>query len=320
MTILTRSAVDADKHLDVTPGRPGAAPYTNRHVAAKPASAQGPPARARRGRCAVAVVSRGLPAPGRPAPGRRRDRDAPAEGWPVRWVQPETSHLTLHFLGETEPERAGAGPAGPAGRRRRARAVRPAHGGTRRLPQLPPATRALARAARTGASAADVAAGHRSRAAWVGVCRRRRAVSPAHHPGPGAQRRWRARAPARSAGRRQGSLRRSRQRRGDRPALAASSRARGRADAQSPGEGGAAARADRDRFRWVVPGARDGERRRKDARRGSRSARRAKPPTRSCCWRERSAACWPSAAARWSAAVSVARWPRRVAARRRPAA
>ena len=28
------------------------------------------------------------------------------EGWPVRWAQPETSHLTLHFLGETEPERA----------------------------------------------------------------------------------------------------------------------------------------------------------------------------------------------------------------------
>jgi 2'-5' RNA ligase len=28
------------------------------------------------------------------------------EGWPVRWVQPETSHLTLHFLGETERERA----------------------------------------------------------------------------------------------------------------------------------------------------------------------------------------------------------------------
>src|SRR5918994_403774 len=27
-------------------------------------------------------------------------------GWPVRWVQPETSHLTLHFLGETERERA----------------------------------------------------------------------------------------------------------------------------------------------------------------------------------------------------------------------
>src|SRR5215212_10424185 len=29
-----------------------------------------------------------------------------AEGWPVRWVQPETSHLTLHFLGETQRERA----------------------------------------------------------------------------------------------------------------------------------------------------------------------------------------------------------------------
>ena len=28
------------------------------------------------------------------------------KGWPVRWVQPETSHLTLHFLGETERERA----------------------------------------------------------------------------------------------------------------------------------------------------------------------------------------------------------------------
>ena len=28
------------------------------------------------------------------------------EGWPVRWVQPENAHLTLHFLGETEPERA----------------------------------------------------------------------------------------------------------------------------------------------------------------------------------------------------------------------
>lgn len=28
------------------------------------------------------------------------------EGWPVRWVQPEGSHLTLHFLGETSPERA----------------------------------------------------------------------------------------------------------------------------------------------------------------------------------------------------------------------
>ncbi len=29
-----------------------------------------------------------------------------AEGWPVRWVQPETAHLTLHFLGETPRERA----------------------------------------------------------------------------------------------------------------------------------------------------------------------------------------------------------------------
>jgi 2'-5' RNA ligase len=28
------------------------------------------------------------------------------EGWPVRWVRPETAHLTLHFLGETAPERA----------------------------------------------------------------------------------------------------------------------------------------------------------------------------------------------------------------------
>jgi 2'-5' RNA ligase len=28
------------------------------------------------------------------------------EGWPVRWVQPESAHLTLAFLGETAPERA----------------------------------------------------------------------------------------------------------------------------------------------------------------------------------------------------------------------
>jgi 2'-5' RNA ligase len=28
------------------------------------------------------------------------------ERWPVRWVQPEAAHLTLHFLGETPPERA----------------------------------------------------------------------------------------------------------------------------------------------------------------------------------------------------------------------
>jgi 2'-5' RNA ligase len=29
-----------------------------------------------------------------------------SEGWPVRWVQPESSHLTLYFLGETARERA----------------------------------------------------------------------------------------------------------------------------------------------------------------------------------------------------------------------
>jgi 2'-5' RNA ligase len=29
-----------------------------------------------------------------------------AEGWPVRWVQPESAHLTLHFLGETQKEKA----------------------------------------------------------------------------------------------------------------------------------------------------------------------------------------------------------------------
>src|SRR5687768_5360717 len=29
-----------------------------------------------------------------------------AEGWPVRWVAAEAAHLTLHFLGATEPERA----------------------------------------------------------------------------------------------------------------------------------------------------------------------------------------------------------------------
>ena len=28
------------------------------------------------------------------------------EGWPVRWVQPEGAHLTLHFLGETTREQA----------------------------------------------------------------------------------------------------------------------------------------------------------------------------------------------------------------------
>ena len=29
-----------------------------------------------------------------------------AEEWPVRWVAPGNAHLTLHFLGETPPERA----------------------------------------------------------------------------------------------------------------------------------------------------------------------------------------------------------------------
>ena len=29
-----------------------------------------------------------------------------AEGWPVRWVQPEGAHLTIHFLGDTEQEQA----------------------------------------------------------------------------------------------------------------------------------------------------------------------------------------------------------------------
>jgi 2'-5' RNA ligase len=28
------------------------------------------------------------------------------EGWPVRWVDPATAHLTLQFLGDTPPERA----------------------------------------------------------------------------------------------------------------------------------------------------------------------------------------------------------------------
>jgi 2'-5' RNA ligase len=28
------------------------------------------------------------------------------EDWPVRWVAPDTVHLTLHFLGDTEPEHA----------------------------------------------------------------------------------------------------------------------------------------------------------------------------------------------------------------------
>lgn len=32
--------------------------------------------------------------------------DLAADGWPVRWVAAESAHLTLHFLGETVPERA----------------------------------------------------------------------------------------------------------------------------------------------------------------------------------------------------------------------
>ena len=28
------------------------------------------------------------------------------EDWPVRWIDPETAHMTLHFLGATPPERA----------------------------------------------------------------------------------------------------------------------------------------------------------------------------------------------------------------------
>lgn len=33
-------------------------------------------------------------------------RDLREEPWPVRWVAPGGAHITLHFLGETEPERA----------------------------------------------------------------------------------------------------------------------------------------------------------------------------------------------------------------------
>ncbi len=32
--------------------------------------------------------------------------DFSAEPWPMRWVSPETAHITLHFLGEVPPERA----------------------------------------------------------------------------------------------------------------------------------------------------------------------------------------------------------------------
>ena len=33
-------------------------------------------------------------------------RDLRDEPWPVRWVAADGAHITLHFLGETEPERA----------------------------------------------------------------------------------------------------------------------------------------------------------------------------------------------------------------------
>ena len=117
--------------------------------------------RTRRDRCAVAIVSRGLPAPGRPAPCCEEIATLAAEGWPVRWVQPETSHLTLHFLGETERERAELVRLAPLASSPRTRPSS-AHGGARRLPQLPPATRPLAGVAWTGAPVTDVAEGRRS--------------------------------------------------------------------------------------------------------------------------------------------------------------
>lgn len=36
----------------------------------------------------------------------RIDSALSERGWPVRWVAAESAHLTLHFLGETPPERA----------------------------------------------------------------------------------------------------------------------------------------------------------------------------------------------------------------------
>ncbi len=33
-------------------------------------------------------------------------RDLSTEGWPVRWVAPDTAHITLQFIGEVPPERA----------------------------------------------------------------------------------------------------------------------------------------------------------------------------------------------------------------------
>jgi 2'-5' RNA ligase len=32
--------------------------------------------------------------------------DLERDDWPVRWVSPDTGHLTLHFLGDTHPDRA----------------------------------------------------------------------------------------------------------------------------------------------------------------------------------------------------------------------
>jgi len=33
-------------------------------------------------------------------------RDLATEGWPVRWASAASAHITLHFLGDTPPERA----------------------------------------------------------------------------------------------------------------------------------------------------------------------------------------------------------------------
>lgn len=45
-----------------------------------------------------------------PAPVRSRIGDLIARmeprGWPVRWIDPDNAHLTLHFLGDTPPEQA----------------------------------------------------------------------------------------------------------------------------------------------------------------------------------------------------------------------
>jgi 2'-5' RNA ligase len=45
-----------------------------------------------------------------PDPVRDRIRDLvqrlEPEGWPMRWVEPDNAHMTLHFLGDTPPEEA----------------------------------------------------------------------------------------------------------------------------------------------------------------------------------------------------------------------